>query len=125
MPKADFHDVDAYLATLPAGAQSLLVQVRDAIRDAVPRADEVISYHIPGYTLPAGPVLYFAGWKKHYALYPASAELVSHFKQKLAPYKVVKHTIRFPLDKPVPTALIKQIARYRVKELSRKKRDGS
>jgi hypothetical protein len=43
-------------------------------------------------------VLYFAGWKQHYSLYPAGERMVVAFKDQLASYKVSKSTIRFPLS---------------------------
>ena len=61
-------------------------------------------------------VLYFAGWKQHYSLYPAGARLVAEFQNELAPYEISKGTIRFPLAEPVPVKLITRIARFRAKE---------
>ncbi len=62
--------------------------MRSAIRKAVPGAEEVISYQIPAYKLHGRAVLYFAGWKQHYSLYPATDRLVAAFKDELAPYEV-------------------------------------
>jgi len=112
-----FNSVDDYIAVQPVAAQIILERVRGAIRKAVPGAEETISYQMPAYKLPGGPVLYFAGWKKHYSLYPASTELVAAFKEDLAPYEVKKGTIRFPLSEPVPVKLIERIAKFRAKEL--------
>jgi uncharacterized protein YdhG (YjbR/CyaY superfamily) len=61
-------------------------------------------------------VLYFAGWRKHYSLYPATAPLVAAFKDDLAPYAVSKGTIRFPLSQPIPVKLIERIAKFRARE---------
>jgi len=61
-------------------------------------------------------VIYFAGWKTHYSLYPCGARIVAAFKEKLAPYKIQKSTIRFPLSEPVPATLIAGIAKLRAKE---------
>jgi uncharacterized protein YdhG (YjbR/CyaY superfamily) len=62
-------------------------------------------------------LLYFAGWKRHYALYAATDSVVAAFKDELAPYEVDKGTIRFPLSAPVPVKLIERIARFRAKEV--------
>src|SRR6516165_7390161 len=102
MAKADFKSVDKYIASQPEAMRSILRRVRSTIRNAVPGAQEVISYKIPAYKLHGGPVLYFAGWKQHYSLYPATGGVVGAFKDELAPYKVSKGTIRFPLSQPVP-----------------------
>jgi len=113
MAKTDFKSVDEYIASQPAAVQSILGRVRSTIRKAVPAAEEVISYKMPTYKLHGGPVLYFAGWKQHYSLYPATARVVAAFKDELAPYEVNKGTIRFPLSEPVPVNLIGRIAKRR------------
>jgi uncharacterized protein YdhG (YjbR/CyaY superfamily) len=116
----DFKSVDQYIASQPKAAQLTLKRVRSAIRKAVPKAQEVISYKIPTYELHGSPVLYFAGWKQHYSLYPATAHVVAAFKKDLASYEVNKSTIRFPLTKSVPVKLIERIANFRAKEVARK-----
>jgi uncharacterized protein YdhG (YjbR/CyaY superfamily) len=116
MAKTDFRSVDEYIASQPAAVQGTLGRVRSTIRKAVPVAEEMISYKMPTYKLRGGPVLYFAGWKHHYSLYPATERLVAAFKDELASYEVNKGTIRFPLSQPVPVKLIGRIAKFRAKE---------
>ena len=116
--KTDFKSVSEYIASQPEAVQSVLERVRRAIRKAVPGAEEVISYQIPTYKLHGGPVLYFAGWKRHYSLYPATARVVAAFKDELASYEVKRATIRLPLSEPVPVKLIERIARFRAKEVA-------
>ena len=116
MAKTDFRSVDEYIATHPEDVQAILERVRSTIRKAVPGAEEVISYQIPTYKLNGGAVLYFAGWKQHYSIYPVTDDLIEAFKDELAPYKVSKGTIRFPLSQPVPVTLIGRIAKFRAKE---------
>jgi uncharacterized protein YdhG (YjbR/CyaY superfamily) len=116
MAKTDFKSVDEYIATHPEDVQAVLHRVRRTIRKAVPGAEEVISYQIPAYKLHGGAVIYFAGWKQHYSIYPATDRVVEAFKDDLAPYKVSKGTIRFPLSQPVPVKLIERIAKVRAKE---------
>ena len=108
--------MDEYIATHPEDVQAILQRVRNSIRRAVPGAEEVISYQIVAYKLHGSPVLYFAGWKQHYSLYPATDQLVEAFKEDLAPYKVDKGTIRFPLSQSVPVKLIERIAKFRAKQ---------
>jgi uncharacterized protein YdhG (YjbR/CyaY superfamily) len=118
MAKTDFKSVDEYIASHPEAVQSVLRRVRSTIRKAVPGAEEMISYKIPTYKLGGRPVLYFAGWKQHYSLYPSGDRLVLAFKDDLARYEVSKGTIRFPLSEPVPVKLIEGIAKFRVKEVA-------
>ena len=116
MPKPE--NVDAYLAAQPEAAREVLRIVRQALRRALPDAEEIISYQIPAYRLPGGTALFFAGWKNHWSLYPAGRELVAAFREELEPYKVnEKGTIQFPLDWPVPVDLVERIAAYRREEL--------
>lgn len=117
MAKPDFKSVDEYIASQPEAVQGILGRVRGAIRNAVPAAEEVISYKIPAYRLQGGILLYFAGWKQHYSLYPATEGVVAAFKHELAQYKISKGTIRFPLSQAVPLKLIGRIAKFRAKEV--------
>ena len=118
MAKTEFASVDEYIASQPVAVQRVLERVRNAIRGAVPDAQEVISYKMPTYTLCGGRLLYFAVWKKHYSIYAATEQVVSAFRGELAAYKVDKGTIRFPLSEPVPVELIGRIAKFRAKEVA-------
>jgi uncharacterized protein YdhG (YjbR/CyaY superfamily) len=122
MVRTEFKSVDEYIAGQPDALRAVLKRVRAAIRKALPGAEEVISYKIPTYKLKGTAVLYFAGWKHHYSLYPASASLVAALKEDLAPYKVNKGTIRLPLSEPVPAKLIERIAKFRAKGLAKRQR---
>jgi len=117
--KIKFKSVDEYIASQPEAVQGLLKRVRNTIRKAVPEVEEMISYQIPAYKLHGRPVLYLAGWKQHYSLYPATDHVVAAFRDDLAPYEISKGTIRFPLSEPVPVKLIERIAKFRAKEAAR------
>lgn len=116
MANTDFQSVDEYIARLPAATQAVLEKVRKAIRKAVPEADEVISYQIAGYKLGKERVIYFAGWKEHYSLYPATQALIAEFQEEMASYEIKNSTLRFPLAKPVPVGLIGRFAKFRAAE---------
>ena len=116
MAKTNFNSVDEYIAAHPENMQLILQRVRSTIRKALPDAEEVISYQIPAYKLRGKSVLYFAGWKEHYSLYPLTNEIIKAFKDDLASYEVSKGTIRFPLSRPVAVKLIAGIAKLRAKE---------
>ena len=118
MANSGFESVDEYIALQPEAVRGLLELVRSTIRKAVPKAEEMISYNMPTYKLDGAPVLYFAGWKRHYSLYPATGRVVATFKDELEQYKVNKGTIRFPLTEPVPVELIRRIAKFRAKEVA-------
>ena len=122
MAKTNFKSVDDYFASQPEHVQNVLRRVRSAVREALPRAEEVISSQIPAYKLRGGAVLYFAGWKQHYSLYPVTGETVRAFKDDLAGYKVSKGTVRFALSEPVPVRLIARIAKSRAKEVAEREK---
>ena len=114
------------MAMQPETVQLVLERVRQTIRKAVPEAEEVISYQIPTYKLRGQPVLYLAGWKKHYSLYPFTGNLIAAFRDELAPYEVNnKGTIRFPLSQPVPVKLIARIAKFRAREIAEREKTKS
>jgi len=118
MAKTDFKSVTEYIASQSKPVQAILKRVRSTIRKAVPAAEEGISYQIPAYKLNGHPVLFFAGWKQHYSLYPASARLVAAFKDELASYELSKGTMRLPYSEPIPVDLIARIAKFRAKEVA-------
>ena len=118
MANTDFKSVDDYIDSKTPAVRGVLERVRSTIRKAIPKAEEVISYQIPAYKLDGGRVIFFAGWKEHYSLYPATRTLVAAFKDELAPYELSKGTIRFPLSEPIPVKLIARIARFRAREVS-------
>jgi uncharacterized protein YdhG (YjbR/CyaY superfamily) len=122
MAKTGFNSVDEYIAAQLEPVQGILERVRSAIRKAAPRAQEVISYNMPTYTLDGARLLYFAVWKQHYAIYAATEQVVAAFRDELAGYEIDKGTIRFPLSEPVPVKLIGRIAKFRAKEAVRNQR---
>ena len=116
--KTSFKSVNEYIASKPKEARVVLERVRGAIRKGAPAAEEGLSYQMPVYTLDGVPVLYFAAWKAHYSLYPATDALVAAFARELAPYERSKGTIRMRLGVPVPVTLIQRIARFRSEQLT-------
>ena len=118
MAKTNFTSVDDYIAIHPPNVQEVLHKVRGVIRKAIPKAEEAISYQIPTLKFNGQYVIYFAGWTKHYSLYPANERLVAAFQQELVPYPMSRGTIRFPLAEPIPAKLIAGIAKFLFQEAS-------
>jgi len=104
-------NVDAYIKQFPPEVQVKLQQLRAAIKSAAPKAEEMISYMMPAYKY-HGVLVYFGGYKNHIGFYPTGSGIEA-FKKELSVYKGSKGTVQFPLDKPLPVALIKQIVKYR------------
>ena len=121
MTRTDYRSVDDYIAAQPVPARSVLDRVRATIRKALPGATEGISYQIPVYKLDGVMVLYFAGFQRHYSIYPATARVVGPLKNELAGRLHSKATIRLPLAAPVPVRLIARIAKLRAAEVAERK----
>jgi uncharacterized protein YdhG (YjbR/CyaY superfamily) len=94
-------------------AKGKLRQLRKAIREVAPAAEERISYGIPYYGY-KGRLVYFAAFKKHIGLYVPGPVIEDH-KRDLKGFEIAKSTVRFPLDKKLPIALIKKLVRARKK----------
>ena len=112
--KKPFKTIDEYIATFPKNVQGILEEIRQAIRDSAPDAEEAISYQIPTFKL-NGNLVHFAAFKKNIGFYPAPSGIEA-FKEELSQYEVAKGTVKFPIDKPMPLDLIVKIVKYRVKE---------
>lgn len=107
-------DIDEYIAGFPNDVQKILEKIRLTIRKAAPDAEETIKYQMPTFTL-NGNLIHFAAFKKHIGLYPVPRGSET-FKDELSKYEGAKSTVRFPLDKPIPFALISKIVKFRVKK---------
>lgn len=116
MAKASVQSVEDYLAKQPADVRGVLRRVRASIRKAVPAAEETISYQIPAYKLNGTCVVYFAGWKGHYSLYPVTDTVRAALGTRLAGYEMSKGTIRFPYADPVPAKLIERLVALLARE---------
>ena len=107
--------VDAYLATFPESVQKNLERIRMAVIHAAPKAEETISYGMPAFRYKGKVIIYFAGYKNHIGFYPMPAAIIA-FKKELSIYKSSKGAVQFPLDKPLPSALITKMVKYRIAE---------
>jgi uncharacterized protein YdhG (YjbR/CyaY superfamily) len=105
--------IDEYIAEFPAETQAVLKELRALITAAAPDAVETISYAIPTFDLNGKHLVHFAGYARHVGLYPAPSGLEA-FKEDLRPYKSGKGSVQFPLDRPLPTDLIRRIVEFRV-----------
>ena len=108
--------VAAYLDALPPDARKALKQVRAAIRVAAPKAEEGFSYRIPSFRLDDRPLVWYAAFKNHYSIYPIGARITRALAKDVEQYETSKGTIRFPLDEPVPVALVKKLVKARIVE---------
>jgi len=106
--------IDDYIAVCPPDIRRILVELRNTVKKAAPKAEEKISYQMPAF-FQKGILVYFAAQKNHIGFYPTSSGIEA-FKEELSEYGLSKGTVRFPLDKPLPLNLISQIVKFKVME---------
>lgn len=109
--------VDEYIARSPKESRDALSQLRKAIRAAAPKATEVISYQIPVYKYGGRPLVGFAGYKKHYGFYLMSFAVMKAHDAEVKDYRSSKFTLQFPVEEPLPIALVKKLVKARVAEV--------
>lgn len=114
LPSTKFSSIDQYHAAFPDHIRLLLDEMRTIIKQAAPKAAEVISYNMPAFKM-NGVLVYYAGYKEHIGFYPTGGPIVA-FKEQLAKYKTSKGAIQFAIDKPIPKKLVKDIVKFRIAE---------
>ena len=115
--------IDEYIERFPEETQQLLQEMRLMIRKAAPKAEESISYGMPTFRLGRNRV-YFAGFRNHIGFYPIPSGIEA-FKKELSKYKQGKGSVQFPIDEPLPLALVSRIVKFRMKQDACKKGKGN
>ena len=110
-------NVDQYIAGFPLTVQTILENLRREITKAAPDAEETINYQIPTFKLKGKNLVHFAAYEKHIGFYPTPSGITA-FKNELESYEFAKGSVKFPLDKPLPLALILRMVKFRIAEVS-------
>jgi len=108
-------NVEEYLELLPGTMQAVLEKLRQSIKKAAPKAEEVISYRIPTY-LYKGPLVHFAAFKDHCSLVVINKDILQTFEKELQSFKISGTTIHFTPEKLLPSTLVQKIVKIRIKE---------
>ena len=112
MPNA----VDEFISNYPQDVQTILQKIRALIQKSAPGAEETIGYGIPTFKLNGKNLVHFSAFKEHIGFYPTPTG-IEKFKKELSAYEGAKGSVKFPLNKPIPYALITKIVQFRVKEV--------
>lgn len=112
--RRQFKNIDDYIATFPENVQHKLNELRSAIKESAPEAEEAISYGMPTFKL-NGNLVHFAAYKRHIGFYPTHSGILA-FEEKLSVYKHSKGAVQFPIDGPIPLDMVREMVRFRVKE---------
>lgn len=112
--------VDAYIAAQPSDTQRALEELRSYIWLAAPQVSELMNYNIPAFALVKGgkrdQQIMIAGYPKHVGLYP-HPDVIEAFADQLSEYRFAKGSIQFPLNKPIPKALVIKMVKCRLSQL--------
>lgn len=117
------NDIDEYISRFPNDVREALQHIRSTVKKAAPAAKEAIKYSMPAFIL-NGNLVYFAAFKNHIGFYPVPTGNKA-FEEEFSHYKTGKGSIQFPLDKPMPLALITKIVKFRIKQNLEKRRESN
>jgi uncharacterized protein YdhG (YjbR/CyaY superfamily) len=109
-------EVDAYLAALAEPKRSTLEALRKTILEIVPEAEQCISYGVPAFRVQDKVVAGFAAFKNHLSYLPHSGSVFPELAGELAHYKTSTGALQFPIDTPLPKALVKKLIATRRKQ---------
>lgn len=106
--------VEKYIQEFPKEVQEIMQKIRAIVKEEAPEVQEKISYGMPTFSY-KGVLVHFAAYKNHIGFYPTPSG-IAKFEEQLKSYKHAKGSVQFPLSKPIPYDLIRQMIKTRVKE---------
>jgi uncharacterized protein YdhG (YjbR/CyaY superfamily) len=115
-------EVDEYLQGIEEPKRSTLETLRRTILEVVPGAEQVISYRVPAFRVGGKIVAGFAAFKDHLSYLPFSGSVLAQFSDELAGYTMTKSSLHFPVDRPLPKALVRKLIAVRLAEVKQSSR---
>jgi uncharacterized protein YdhG (YjbR/CyaY superfamily) len=107
-------EIELYLANLEEPKRSTLQRLREAILEVVPEAEQGISYQFPAFRIDGKVIAGFAAFKNHLSYLPHSGSVFTVLREEVASYKTTKGALQFPIDSPLPKALVEHLVTTRV-----------
>ena len=112
-------EIDEYLRAVEEPKRSTLQTLRRTILEIVPQAEQGISYRLPAFRVQGETVAGFAAFKNHLSYLPFSGSVLPQLAAQLAGYAMTKSALHFPVDRPLPRALVKELIHTRLAEIGR------
>lgn len=106
--------IDDYLKNVKPSQKAELERVRKIIKQIVPEAEETISYGMPTFKYNKKYLIYFAAFKNHMSIFPASDSMIAEIGE-LAKFRKSKGTLQFTEANPISDELLKQIVLHQLK----------
>jgi uncharacterized protein YdhG (YjbR/CyaY superfamily) len=111
-------EVDEYLGGVEEPKRSTLEALRRTILEIVPDAEQVISYRVPAFKVHGKPVAGFAAFRNHLSYLPFSGSVLPQLAAELEGYTMTKSALHFPVDRPLPRAIVESLLAVRMAEVS-------
>ena len=100
--------IDDYLASLAPASAEAVSEIRRRVHEAVPDAQETISYDIPTFTRDGRAFVNVAGWAKHVSLYPVP-DVDEELEREVSAYRSGASTLKLPLSRDIPYDLVSRL----------------
>jgi uncharacterized protein YdhG (YjbR/CyaY superfamily) len=115
-------EVDEYLRRVGEPKHTTLHTLRSTILEIVPEAEQVISYGVPAFRVRGNTVAGFAAFKTHLSYLPFSGSVLPTLADQLEGYAMTKSSLHFPIDRPLPKALVSKLIATRLAEVGQRSR---
>jgi uncharacterized protein YdhG (YjbR/CyaY superfamily) len=109
-------EIDDYLASLGDPKRRTLVALRQSILEALPDAEEGMAYGLPAFRIQGKVIAGFAAFKNHLSYLPHSGSVFPQMQEQLAGYQRSTGALRFPIDEPLPQAVVSELIEIRLKQ---------
>lgn len=113
----DVSALDDYLDGLDAATRAAFEHVRDVVMDAVPDAEQGMTYGMAALKHRQRPLVGFLAAKEHLSIFPFSSQVVDAVRDRLTEFELSKGTVRFTVSRPIPDDVVRDIVRRRVHEI--------
>jgi uncharacterized protein YdhG (YjbR/CyaY superfamily) len=115
-------EIDNYLETLDQPQRETLSELRDAIMEFAPDAEQCISYSFPAFRIDGKVVAGFGAFKHHLSYFPHSGSVLTALHDELTDYSMTKGALHFSIDAPLPRSLVKRLLETRIEQISHAKK---